>query len=377
MAVGLNTVREIIHRHPKALACNPDLVDDLVEYKKHRNRGVVTAARSVIQTLKEVNPQLLKSKHRGKPTAHLTEVLQGTQSIIPGAEVLNTEENQQSGESASESEDEAGPSQAKRRKTDNNDLQEIEELDAGSEDSDEYEDVDDDEEEVDSDDEEESNSEDEDLSIGSESKTENNEEEKLTNQTQSSTAGTIESSKTSKVVTTNEFLASRILTDEDFKKIKIENLRKKIESTSRDRKRKLAATKLNDWSKRKKKKVKEIDPNDLEEMPQEIDSEDLENESSDGEINNLPRFESIAKVNIRKRHDKESKMATMLAGREDREKFGRPNKRQNPMASTTNAEKSKKKNFIMMRQKRKTQKTKSFKERQLQLKNSLKRRYPK
>ena len=109
----------------------------------------------------------------------------------------------------------------------------------------------------------------------------------------------------------------------------------------------------------------------------DIDSEDLENESSESE-HELPTYEAIAKVNMKRRHDKEAKLASALAGREGREKFGRPQKRQNPHASTTNFEKGKEKNFMMMRHKiKKKNRTRSFVERQQKLKMSLKRRYPK
>ncbi|KAK2717688.1 hypothetical protein QYM36_006459, partial [Artemia franciscana] len=52
-------------------------------------------------------------------------------------------------------------------------------------------------------------------------------------------------------------------------------------------------------------------------------------------------------------------------GREDREKPGRKQKRQNPFASTTNKEKQKKKGFMMIRNKAKGKKIRSFKEKQV------------
>ena len=349
MAVGLNAVREIVIRHPKALAVNPDLVDDLVEYKKHRNRGVVTAARSVIQALKELNPQLLRAKYRGKPSEHMTEVLKGAQSIIPGAEILNKYDL----ESENDSDEEAESSQMQNLKED--------------EDPEDSEDVEDDEEQdqEESDDEDPEQEETEDLEEESGSK-----DNDVANRTQSSSTSDVPAKQ--KSTSAQELLTSRILTDEDFKKIKLENMRKKIEFSSKAKKRKLAATKLNDGSNRKKKKV-EKEVSDEEEW---LNSDDLENESS-GDEAELPRYESIARVNIKKRHDKEAKMASILAGRECREKFGRPKGRQNLHASTTNTEKSKKKNFVMMRQKNKRNQKRSFKERQLRLKNSLKKKYRK
>ena len=93
MAVGLNAVREIVSRCPASLEGNEELVEDLVQFKRHRNRGVVTASRSIIQLLKDVNPTLLKRKQRGKPSEHLAEkvLYSGKDSsgpVISGAEVL-------------------------------------------------------------------------------------------------------------------------------------------------------------------------------------------------------------------------------------------------------------------------------------------------
>merc|ERR1712226_611508 len=104
MAVGLNCVREIVSRCPAALEGNEELVDDLAQFRRHRNRGVMTASRSIIQMLKEVNPALLKRKQRGKPSEHLAEkmehALKGSGGpVISGAEVLlNKNEVQPEGE---------------------------------------------------------------------------------------------------------------------------------------------------------------------------------------------------------------------------------------------------------------------------------------
>ncbi len=55
----------------------------------------------------------------------------------------------------------------------------------------------------------------------------------------------------------------------------------------------------------------------------------------------------------------------MQEGRADREKPTRKPKRQNPFASTTNAEKIKKKNFMMLKQKAKGKQKRSFKDKQV------------
>lgn len=54
-----------------------------------------------------------------------------------------------------------------------------------------------------------------------------------------------------------------------------------------------------------------------------------------------------------KKQNKEERMASIMEGREDREKYGsKRGKRDSSMRSTTNKEKSRKKNFVMMIHKR-------------------------
>ncbi|KAI8575368.1 hypothetical protein K450DRAFT_262117 [Umbelopsis ramanniana AG] len=64
MAAGINGIREICTRQP--LAIDATLLQDLTEYKAHRDKGVMMGARSLIALYREVNPELLKRKDRGK-----------------------------------------------------------------------------------------------------------------------------------------------------------------------------------------------------------------------------------------------------------------------------------------------------------------------
>jgi protein SDA1 len=48
------------------LAIDATLLQDLTEYKSHRDKGVMMGARSLIALYREVNPELLKRKDRGK-----------------------------------------------------------------------------------------------------------------------------------------------------------------------------------------------------------------------------------------------------------------------------------------------------------------------
>jgi hypothetical protein len=41
-----------------------DLLGDLIEYRKNRDKGVIVASRSLLQLYREVNPGMLKKRDR-------------------------------------------------------------------------------------------------------------------------------------------------------------------------------------------------------------------------------------------------------------------------------------------------------------------------
>ena len=143
----------------------------------------------------------------------------------------------------------------------------------------------------------------------------------------------------------------RILSDDDFRKIAAAQLRKQVEGVRKPKKTpkkglKRTASEANiddDWD------------------------EDEEEVTGREELVNLDAIEMIHK---KKRHDKEARMATVIAGREGREKFGHISKK-GTGASMTNKQKAKKKNFSMMKHKIKTKGKKSFREKQQALKKRL------
>ncbi|KAL0225019.1 hypothetical protein RCL1_002931 [Eukaryota sp. TZLM3-RCL] len=65
IAIGLTTVRELVVRCPYAV--EPDLLADLVGYISYKDKGVVMAARSILQCYREEAPELLPRKLRGRP----------------------------------------------------------------------------------------------------------------------------------------------------------------------------------------------------------------------------------------------------------------------------------------------------------------------
>ena len=93
ITIGLNSIREICKRQP--LAMNADLLRDLVEYRTMRGeRGIIMAARSLIQLYRGADPNMLPAKLRmglettNKPTFGAPRPLRD----IPGMEVLFADE---------------------------------------------------------------------------------------------------------------------------------------------------------------------------------------------------------------------------------------------------------------------------------------------
>ena len=63
-STGLNAIREICVRQP--LAMNDTLLQDLVMYRKSKDKGVMMAARGLLGLYREVAAEMLKKKDRGK-----------------------------------------------------------------------------------------------------------------------------------------------------------------------------------------------------------------------------------------------------------------------------------------------------------------------
>jgi protein SDA1 len=80
----LNSIREICARAP--LVMNADLLQDLTSYKNSRDKGVVNAARSLISLYRDVAPEMLLRKDRGKNVSMAMSAGQTGQSIQFGVE---------------------------------------------------------------------------------------------------------------------------------------------------------------------------------------------------------------------------------------------------------------------------------------------------
>ncbi len=143
---------------------------------------------------------------------------------------------------------------------------------------------------------------------------------------------------------------SRIFSDADFKRIDAAQLKKQVQSFRKGGKSKT----------RKRKRDEEED-------------EDEEVGKSGGGREELVDLASIEMVHKKRRHDKEARLATVMQGREGRDKFGSRKGKASEHASSTHKEKARKKNFMMVKHKLKFKAKRSFVEKARDLKQALKR----
>lgn len=80
IAAGINAIREVCRRQPWAM--EEDLLGDLIEYRKSRDKAVTAAARGLLQLYREVNPGMLKRRER--VSRLLSDMLQGIQITRAG-----------------------------------------------------------------------------------------------------------------------------------------------------------------------------------------------------------------------------------------------------------------------------------------------------
>ncbi|XP_037949472.1 protein SDA1 homolog [Teleopsis dalmanni] len=323
MAIGLNATREICLRCP--LAMGEDLLRDLAMYKTYKEKSVMMAARSLIMLYREQLPALLHKRDRGrlteaqaerKPRAYgeieVHESIPGAEVLLKASKVIDMGDDNDSD-------------------TDSNDGQWVDvsqSEDEGVQDSEQDEETDDDQEEEDSDNDVSDNDED-DSDAEDVNKTDNSLNLKTTIKQEKDESNEI--SENIKILNekeaAQELALTRIFTDEDFKKINAANLKKTVTNA---RKRPL--------------------------------------EKDRSEFVKLDNIEMIYK---KRKHDKESRLETVKAGREDREKFGWKDGRKNENCSKTNREKRKNKNFVMMRHKARSKVKKSFRDKQQALRKHL------
>ena len=326
MAMGLNAIRELCARNPYCMSA--ELLQDLTQYKTHKDKGVIMAARSLITLFRDKNPELLFKKDRGAPTELGAEKRQENFGenraigYIPGAEILafKTEGDEGLGTSDEESDDNWVDTSDDDDDDDDDDNKDKSKPDTNEKkDANEKKDKEDDNE-ADKDDD------DDDDKVFS-AKEALKEVMKLTAEERAQKAGDI--------------ACSRFLTDDDFARIAATQAAKRVEKFTKSSKKKRG---------RKRKAPDEATP------------------SGSGELVSLKNIEMIYK---KRKHDKEARMESVATGREGREKYGVKKGRLNPKASTTNKEKIKGKSFMMLKHKVAGKAKQSFRSKQIKLKNSL------
>lgn len=321
-SAGINTIREILARAP--LAIDAPLLQDLTEYKGSKSKAVMMAARSLISLYREVAPEMLLKKDRGKVAS--IELQKGEKSglpqygvennvtSIPGIELLAKWKKEQGLDSREDEEDDAN-----WEVDDDEDASDIEGdwIDVESDKEINISDSDDDNEEDEQEQEPEKgkakigkaeDNEDEvsDLELSSDEDDEDSEENKDGKAVADSEEPPTKKQKIrnedadiNAEQAMNELLSSRILTPADFAKL-----------------------------------------------------EELRTEAGVSKIMGISNEEAVDSTSlvgkVKYKQLREERIAHAKEGKEDREKFGsRKGKRDTPH-STTNKEKARKKNFVMM-----------------------------
>lgn len=307
MAVGINSIREICARCP--LAMNEDLLQDLVEYNSYRDKNVSMSAKSLVQLFRVVNPSLLKKKDRGRPTEATDELKvygygeNKAVSFVPGAEIL--EENKE--EETEETKPTTDRTKKRRRDEDSDEDSDDSWIDI-PEDDDEEEEVEDEEDDQ-----------------------EHGEGEHKQNKLEKAMA----------------ISSTRILTQEEFQKVKLNQISKQIRAARPRR-----------FNKSKEAAASTSEPNVMETL----------------QTKEIVQLNSIERLYKRSKADREARLESIKAGREDRGKFGGRKEKMNEFASKNKKEQQKTKNFMMVKHKLCQKRKKSFREKQMSLRNALLKR---
>ncbi|KAJ2723533.1 Severe Depolymerization of Actin [Coemansia sp. Benny D115] len=357
MCAGLNTIRAIAFRQP--LAVEPDLLNDLVMYRKHRDKGVMMAARSLLMLYRDVNPEMLHRRDRGReatinikngvPTGDAAGFAEARVAEgVSGIELLEMYEQRSKEKSASkdqgQGEEGAGGSESESGWIDSDGegdsdaaggMIEFEsDSDEGEEDEEEVELDSDEEEEVELGSDEEEGFDEDDI------EEEVVDEDDIEEETPAGTTGKQSGEAKQRIDTT------RFLTNEDFDKI--DRLKKRqrngqLKNAGANKKGAAASSFVDD-------EAEDDDSMDIDnDSGASSNSEDEEKEYVDDE-------DILGEYHTRRRRRKathEERFETARAAREGREKHGsKKSKREKEGRSLSNREKRKTKNFAMVAHKR-------------------------
>jgi len=321
MTVGLNSIREITSRCP--LAMEEGVLERLTLFKNHRDKGVNIAAKSLIALFRDVDPTMLRKKDRGKTAQmnlknYVKPVYGQTQvpDSIEGIELLEDLESKKRRRIEDHYDEENDDEEDFI--FDDEDQEEGEEGEESGEEGEEEEEVDDEEYQND-DDEEEEEEEGEEIEEEEEEdqneQDEQDEDDKENEENEENGMKQMKQTPPAKEDQKKNDKLFRILTQEDFAKLRKIKLLKQAQE----------------------KLGESLDSeNILSKFEEEEDNE--EEEEEEDELADAIEPESLFAHTKRKKQNYEERMASIESGREGRDKFGRKEKER---GSKTNTEKRK------------------------------------
>ncbi|KAJ2697654.1 Severe Depolymerization of Actin [Coemansia sp. IMI 209128] len=364
MCAGLNTVRAIATRQP--LSVDPDLLNDLVLYRKHKDKGVMMAARSLLALYREVNPEMLHRRDRGREAT--IGLISGTTDKtllgfgasraaegVDGVELLEKYEEKARPAATENGNDEWAQWEVASSDDESQVGSESEWVSAGNGAEEDAEDIcldsssDEDSDDDDKDDESEGElgSECDDGESASESEDEDEDEAEEDDdeaEVPDSTPAAVLSGP-AKPAEKRRIDMTRFLTNEDFDRI------------DRLKKRQKSASQKPQQAKRQKA---DDGYSDSDDMQVDDDEDDSSGSGSSGEEDEAKDYvddwDILGDYHSRRRRRKatyEERTSTIMAGREGREKFGSSKaKREKEGRSLSNKEKRKTKDYKMIAHKR-------------------------
>lgn len=309
-SAGINTIREILSRAP--LAIDAPLLQDLTEYKGSKSKAVMMAARSLIALYREVAPEMLLRKDRGKVAS--IELQKGEKSglpqygiennvtSIPGLELLAKWRQEQGLEGNEGEEDDAN--WEVEEDADGSDIEgdwvDVEsDKEINISDSEDEDDKKDDEEEENVEEDDKNDVSDLDLSSDDDDDEEEGDESEQPAKKKQKRSEGDEAKPVDPQQAMNELLSSRILTPADFAKL-----------------------------------------------------EELRTEAGVSKIMGISNEEAVDSTTlvgkVKYKQLREERIAHAKESKEGREKFGSRKGKRDAPHSTTNKEKARKKNFVMM-----------------------------
>lgn len=343
ITAGLNTIREMCSRNPHIL--RQELLRDLAQFKTHKEKAIMSAARGIITIYRASNPILLARRDRLRGNKQATNPQQyGGVKVHSGVEGIELLEQLEQMDASGNYADDSG---------DEEELEEVEGEESGEEDGDE-----DGEEDEEEDLEGEADDEEVDEEVGEEVDEEEEEEEEEEGEEDGGERGEDEDGEEASSDEENEGVivgeaninelvpkdvsarldATRILTDQDFMRL----------------------NKLRELSSGGALKISR-------DTRQTIDEEDSEESSSEENNDGVVNPEDIAYFKKQKLTS-EQKRALAMEGRKDRGKFGHKERER----IYTNDEKTRNKNYMMVLGKAKrSKKSLSMREKQMQRGKSI------